>query len=108
MIKDKGKLMLTVLTIVFVLLVGLFIYGRVDDILRPLYNKNNLDSQIGVLSVDSQYVQMEIVDEGPEFKIYRDRNTDILYLNIKTTLYSSSLSPIYNSDGKPAKYSDFY
>ena len=103
----KGKLVFLSLGIILIILIGLFVYGRVHNLLKPLYGKNLEIGDSGYVEVDSEYVRLEVIDQGETFKIYRDMDTDVLYMNVMGTLYSSSLSPIYKEDGEVMKYPDY-
>lgn len=64
------------------------------------------DAERNVGDINSKYISMQLVEEGDAYFIYRDVNTDVLYLAVKGG-YSSLLTPILNADGTPRLYSNF-
>lgn len=64
-----------------------------------------ISSDVIIKNVHSKYIDMELVEEYDGYDIYRDTNTNVLYLVVGG--YSTSLiTPILNSDGTPKLYEE--
>lgn len=95
--------LLVILLLIFIICITILTIQQVAKIIDPLFNDNR-DMQNEYV-IESSYVNLEIVERGDTYIIYRDNYTDILYLELRSNGYSSSLTVIMDENGEPKKYS---
>lgn len=104
--KPSGTICLVVVVLlIFSILCGAFIYTQIIDLAEPL--EGGPSYSIGQKTFESTYAEFEIIEQGPEFTILRDTQTDVLYMEFKRNGYSSALTVLVNADGTPKTYSQF-
>lgn len=92
--------------LLLILIVGItsFLFAEVKMLISPL-NDTAMENEIHI--VESQYVRFDIVEVGDTYNIYVDKDTEILYIELKANGYSSALSVLMKADGTPKKLSDY-
>lgn len=103
--KPSGTICLVVVVLlVFILLCGAVMYTQITKVTQPLGSQNYT---IGEKTFESTYAEFEIIEQGQEYTILRDAQTDVLYMEFKRNGYSSALTVLLNADGTPKTYSQF-
>lgn len=97
--------LIVVVLLLFILLCGIFMHIQIDYLLDPLKGNQNLTESQTVL--ESTYVNFEIIEQGKEYTIFRDAQTDVLYIEYKRNGYSSAMTVLLNADGSPKTYSQY-
>ena len=104
--RPSGTICLVVVVLLlFILLCGAFMFSQISDLTEPLEGKQTYTT--GQKTFESTYADFEIIEQGPEFTILRDTQTDVLYIEFKRNGYSSALTVLVNADGTPKTYSQF-
>ena len=102
----KVDFLVAALTILLLVLTGLFLYSISER------NKPPIPTVVGEIATpESEFVQLEVVEEFNTYIVYRDQLTDVMYLEMtgdakKGTSYHTC-TVIYGKDGFPLKYSDY-
>lgn len=102
----KVDFLVAVLAITLVVLIGLFLYSVIES------NKPPIPTMVGeVATPESEFIQLEVIEEYPTYIVYRDQLTDVMYLEMtgdarKGTSYHTC-TVIYGADGFPLKYGDY-
>lgn len=93
-----------VLLLILTVVLTSFLFAEVKMLISPL-NDTAIENEIHI--VESQYVCFDIVEVGDTYNIYVDKDTEILYIELKANGYSSALSVLMKADGTPKKLSDY-
>ena len=93
-----------VLLLILIVVLTSFLFAEVKMLISPL-NDTAMENEIHI--VESQYVRFDIVEVGDTYNIYVDKDTEILYIELKANGYSSALSVLMKADGTPKKLSDY-
>ncbi len=91
--------LIVVALLVFILFCTTILVHEIKKIITPLDTNEN--------TITSVYADFEEIESTIEYSIYRDIETDVLYIEIRRNGYSSALSPLFNSDGSLKKFSQF-
>lgn len=103
--KPSGTICLVVVVLlIFILSCGAIMFSQISNLTEPLEGGNYT---IGQKTFESTYAEFEIIEQGPEYTIIRDAQTDVLYMEFKRNGYSSALTVLVNADGTPKTYSQF-
>jgi len=93
-----------ILLLVLIMGITSFLVAEVKMLTTPL---NGTVTENETHIVESQYVSFDIVEVGDTYNIYVDRDTEILYIELKANGYSSALTALMKADGTPKKLSDY-
>ena len=93
-----------VLLLILIMGITTFLVAEVKMLTTPL-NETTTENETRI--VESQYIHFDLVEIGDTYNIYVDKDTDILYIELKANGYSSALSVILKADGAPKKLSDY-
>lgn len=94
--------LLVILLLVLIISISGFIVKKITTLVHPL--NNDIRNQQYEYTIESNYINLQILEKESTYVIYRDTNTDNLYLELRANGYSSALTPILESDGTPKKY----
>ena len=97
--------LVVVILLLFILCCGAFVYSQINDLTAPLEGERIYIT--GEVLVESTYVNFEVIEQSKGYTIFRDNQTDILYLEFKRNGYSSAITVLLNTDGTPKTYSQF-
>ena len=98
--KPSNTVCLIVLALlVFIVFCTAILFHEVRKVVTPLDTNGN--------TITSVYADFQEIESSEEYSIYRDIETDVLYIEMRRNGYSSALSPLYNGDGTLKKYSQF-
>ena len=101
--KPAGNVcLLVVLLLVLIISLVTFVAKQIHFIVNPL--NNDIRNQQHEYDIESEYINLQILEKEQTYVIYRDINTNNLYLELRSNGYSSALTPILESDGTPKKY----
>ena len=89
----------------FILCCGAFVYTQIVNLTEPLEVERLYITGDNV--INSTYAELEIIEHKPEYTVFRDLQTDVLYIELKRNGYSSALTVLLNADGSPKMYSQF-
>lgn len=97
--------LIIIMLLIFSILCGAFIYTQIVKLIQPLNEKQRQENE--TIVVDSTYAEFDIIEENNTHTIYRDTQTDVLYIEFKRNGYSSAMSVLMNADGTPKTYSQY-
>ena len=80
---------MVVVLLVFILLICGFFYRQIDIITEPLVE---VDEMYKV--TNSEYANLEIIDSGVTYNIYKDIDTDVLYIELSIFVSGNSFAII--------------
>jgi hypothetical protein len=96
--------LVVVLLLVFILISGAFVYSQIYHLVTPLGETEIIS---GKVIIDSPYVELDVIEQENQYTILRDKQTDVLYIELRRNGYSSAVTVLLNEDGTPKKYSQF-
>ena len=96
--------LIVVMLLIFILLCGAYVYSQIVNVTQPLAGPNRNNGEIMFIS---DYVEFELIEQDTTHTIFRDTQTDVLYVEFKRNGYSSALTVLLNADGTPKTYSQF-